>query len=102
MYLWFNFLCLSHFCIVKIETLSLKHTHARSHTAVFAVGPTRLRRVDGHFVGVRPNPMLALGSQLEGVGGERLQVLQQVGGGRLEAHFLLKGCDDSGTVVGRL
>lgn len=35
--------------------------------------------------------MLAPGSELEGVGGERLQVLQQVGGGRLKAYFLLRG-----------
>ena len=42
--------------------------------------------------------MLAPGSQLEGVSGERLQVLQQVGGGGLKAHFLLKGHKDSRTV----
>lgn len=35
--------------------------------------------------------MLAPGSQLEGVGGERLQVLQQIRGARLKAHFFLKG-----------
>lgn len=67
------------------------HTLTHSHTAVCAVTPTCLRRFDGHLVGVRPDSMLAPGSQLEGVGGERLQVLQQVGGGRLKAHFLLRG-----------
>lgn len=101
-YLWLNFLCVCLIFALSELKLSLKHTHThthiRSHTAVFVVGPTRLRRVDGHFVGVRPNSMLALGSQLEGVGGERFQVLQQVGGGRLEAHFLLKGREDNGTV----
>lgn len=35
--------------------------------------------------------MLALSSELEGVGREGLQVLQKVGIGRLKAHFLLKG-----------
>lgn len=35
--------------------------------------------------------MLALSSELEGVGREGLQVLQKVGSGRLKAHFLLKG-----------
>lgn len=82
-------------------SLSLKQTHTHSHTAytaVFVVGPTRLWRVDGHFVGIRPYPMLALGSQLEGIGGERLQVLQHVGSGRLKTHFLLKGHEDNGTV----
>lgn len=89
----------SHFCIVKIET-SLSLSHARSNTAVFVVRPTRLWCVDGHFVGIRPNSMLALGSQLEGIGGERLQVLQKVGGGRLKVRFLLKGHKDKGTAEG--
>lgn len=73
------------------------NTH--THTAVFVVEPTRLWCVDGHFVGIRPNSMLALGSQLEGVGGEGLQVLQQVGGGGLKAHFLLKGHKENGGTV---
>lgn len=65
-----QFLCQFHFCIVIIEAfLSLKHTtHKRSHTALCAVGPTRLWCVNGHFVGIRPDSVLAPGSQLEGVG----------------------------------
>lgn len=70
---------------------SVKHALTRSHTALFVVGPTRLWCLDGHFIGICTNPMLALCSQLESVGGERLQVLQEVGGGRLKAHFLLQG-----------
>lgn len=95
MYLWFSFCGSSHFWIVRMETsVSQAHTHC-THT-VFVVGPTCLWRVNGHLVGVHPNCMLALGSQLKGVGGERLQVLQQVRGGRLKAHFRLKGQRDSG------
>lgn len=98
-YLWFSFLfCQFSFLHCQNRNLSLSHT--RSHTAVFVVRPTRLWRVDGHFIGIRPNSMLALGSQLEGIGGERLQVLQQVGGGRLKVHFLLKGHKYKGTVEG--
>lgn len=55
------------------------------------VGPTGLWRIDGQLVGICPNSMLALSSELEGVGREGLQVLQKVEGGRLKAHFLLKG-----------
>lgn len=59
---------------------------------------TRLRRVDGNLVGICTNAMFATGSQLESVGWERLEVLQQVGGCRLKAYFLLKGeHDDVGT-----
>ena len=74
------------------------YKHTCSHTAVCAVRPTRLWRVNGHFVGICPDSVLAPGSQLEGVGGERLQVLQQVGGVGLKAHFLLKGNEDNRTV----
>lgn len=37
--------------------------------------------------------MLALCSQLEGIGGEGLEVLQQVGGAGLKAHFLLRDAE---------
>lgn len=93
MYLYFIFVS-SHVCLVKIEppfSLCLSHT---VFTMYFVVRPTGLWRVDRHFVGICPNSMLALGSQLEGVGGKRLQILQQVGCSWLKAHFFLKGQQD--------
>lgn len=89
--LWLGFYLKTNFCIVQIETCSslfLLNTFTHSR-------PTCLWCVNGHFVGVRPNSMLAPGSQLEGVGGERLQVLQQIRGGRLKAHFFLKGDEEN-------
>lgn len=74
----------------------LDHTHARTHTGkIFCplIGPTCLRCVDWHFVGVRAHSVLALCSQLEGIGGEGLQVLQQVGCAGLKAHFLLRNTE---------
>lgn len=69
---------------------TLTHSTHTSQPAVCLGTPTCLWRVNGHFIGVRPNSIFALGSQLESVGGEGLQGLHQVGGGRLKAHFSLK------------
>ena len=54
------------------------------------MGLTCLGRVGGHLVGVGPDAMLAASRQLEGVGGEGLEVLQEVRGGGFKGHLLLQ------------